>query len=215
MASQRPRRISGTRRLVWPSDLGVTYPFMFHRPKIELAMIALVLLGITVLAFQFRKSRPYWLMGWAWFVVMVAPTLNLVFFADEPMADHYMYLPCIGLLILICWDAAELTPQLPSARIVLAGVCAVALAGCCAASWLQLRYWKNEGTLISHIAEPDINYPAHASYASFLRAHNLLPSAEAECEKAISIMPGYVPLHVEMGEIFLRKGSTDDAINEL
>ena len=201
-------------KTVWPSDLGSTYPFVFHRPKWELAGIALVLLGISVLAIGFRKSRPYWLMGWLWFVGMLVPTLNLIFSGAQPMADRYMYLPSIGLLILICWDASDLAGQWRWGHIVLGSLCGVALAECCIASSLQLQYWRNEGTLLSRIAEPESNFMGHAKYASFLMRRNQLPEAQAECEKAISIMPGYAPLQAELGDIFLVEGKYEAAIEE-
>jgi tetratricopeptide (TPR) repeat protein len=201
-------------RIVWPSDLGATYPFMIHPPKWELGGIALVLLGITVMAVQFRKSRPYWPVGWFWFVGMLVPTLDLIYAGSQPMADRYMYLPSIGLLILICWEANDAAGQWPSGRLVLGGLCALALAGCWVASSLQLQYWRNEGKLLSRIAEPASNFMGHANYASYLVRTGQFPEAHAECEKAISIMPGYALLHGEMGDILLSEGKYDEAIEE-
>jgi tetratricopeptide (TPR) repeat protein len=151
-------------------------------------------------------------MGWLWFVGMLFPTLNLIYTGAQPMADRYMYLPSIGLFILICWDASDLAGQWPPARIVLGILCGLALAGCCIATSLQLRYWRNEGTLLSRIADPESNFMGHANYASFLMRRNQLPEAQAECEKAIGIMPGYAPFYAELGDIFLVGGKFDDAI---
>jgi protein O-mannosyl-transferase len=202
------------RETVWPSDLGPSYPYVFHRPKWELAVIALLLLAISGVAVYFRKTRPYWLVGWLWFVGMIFPTLNLIFNATQPMADRYMYLPSIGLFILICWDAADMALQWPSGQVVLGSLCGVALAACCVATWFQLHYWRNEGTLLSRIAEPESNYAGHATYAAFLLRHNQLPEAQTECEKAISILPGYPPLVGELGEILLAEGKFDAAIEK-
>ncbi|HUD47611.1 MAG TPA: tetratricopeptide repeat protein [Candidatus Baltobacteraceae bacterium] len=199
---------------VWPSDLGPTYPFMLHRPKWELAGIALALLGISALAVASRNSRPYLLMGWLWFVGMLFPTLNLIYTGAQPMADRYMYLPSIGLFILVCWDASDVAAQWPSGRAVLGGLCGLALAGCCVATLLQLRYWKSERTLVSRIADPESNFMGHADYASYLMRHNQLPEAQAECDKAISILPDYAPLHGELGDVLLAEGKFDDAIQQ-
>ncbi len=198
--------------LVWPSDLGPLYPFVIHRPKVELAGIALVLVGLTILAFRIRNSRPYFLMGWLWFVGMLVPTLNLIFGGAQPMADRYMYLPSIGMFILICWDAADMVGQWRAGRMALGSLCGVALVACCVATSAQLQYWRNEGTILSRIAEPESNYMGHADYASYLMHHNQLPAAQAECEKAVAIMPAYAPLQAEMGEIFLAEHKLDDAI---
>ena len=199
-------------KLVWPVDLGPSYPYINNLPKWQLASIALVLVGITVVAIRVRKSRPYWTVGWLWFVVMLIPTLDLIYAGAQPLADRYMYLSSIGLLILICWDATDLAGQWPSGRLALSVVCGVALVACFIASSMQLQYWRNEGKLLSRIAEPNSNFTGHANYAAYLAAEKQFPEAEAECTKAITIMPGYPVLQAEMGDILLSEGKYDAAI---
>jgi tetratricopeptide (TPR) repeat protein len=201
-------------KIVWPSDLGSLYPIVFHLPKVELAAIALFLLGVTALALRLRKSRPYWLTGWLWFLAMLVPTLNLFHTNAQPMADRYMYLSSIGLFILICWEAADLASQWPAGRIVLGILCGLALAGCCVASSFQLQYWKNEGALLSRIAEPRLNYFGHANYASYLMAHNQLTEAQVEAETAAGILPDYAPFKALLGDIFFLEHKYDDAIEQ-
>ena len=125
-----------------------------------------------------------------------------------------MYLSSIGLFILICWEAADLASQWPAGRIVLGILCGLALAGCCVASSFQLQYWKNEGTLLSRIAEPQLNYFGHANYASYLMAHNQLTEAQAEAETAGGIVPDYAPFKALLGEIFFLEHKYDDAIEQ-
>jgi tetratricopeptide (TPR) repeat protein len=201
-------------KTVWPSDLGPLYPLLFHRPKVELIAIALFLLVITGLAIRYRHSRPYWLVGWLWFVGMLVPTLDFFQANVQPMADRYMYLPSIGLFILICWEAADVVAQWPAARAALGVLCALALAACCVVTWFQLPYWQSESTLISRIPQSDLNYLGHINYASYLLIHNQMADAQAECEKAISIMPGYAPFQAMLGEILLRERKYTDAIGQ-
>ncbi|HEY3856632.1 MAG TPA: tetratricopeptide repeat protein [Verrucomicrobiae bacterium] len=199
-------------KLVWPADLGASYPYIYNLPKWQLAAIALLLVGITYIAINVRKSRPYWTVGWFWFVVMLIPTLNVLHTGAQPLADRYMYLSSLGLLILICWDATDLAAQWPSGRLALSAVGALALVGCFVASSMQLQYWRNEGKLLSRIADPNSNFAGHASYASFLAGAKQFSEAEAECEKAITIMPNYPVLQAEMGDILLSEGKYDAAI---
>ncbi len=201
-------------KLVWPADLGPSYPYIYNFPKWQLAAIGLVLVGITFVAIRVRKSRPYWMVGWLWFVVMLIPTLNLFHAGAQPLADRYMYLSGIGLLIVICWDATDLVGQWPSGRIAMGAVCAAALAACFVVSSMQLQYWRDEGKLLSRIAEPNSNFTGHANYAAYLSAERKFPEAEAECQKAIAIMPGYPVLLAELGDIFLSEGKYEAAIEE-
>jgi tetratricopeptide (TPR) repeat protein len=201
-------------KLVWPSDLGPTYPFIIRWPKWEMAAVALLLLGITVIAIQIRKTRPYWLVGWLWFVVMLAPTLNLPFPAAQSLADRYMYLPSIGLLILVCWEVSDIAEQWPACGIIAGVLCVAALAGCCLVTSSQLHIWRDESTLVSRIPQPESNFAGHADYAAYLLNHNQIRAAETESEQAVAILPGYAPFQSMLAEIFFLERRYDDCIQK-
>ena len=93
---------------LWPLDLGALYPFELHVPKVTLIGVGLVLAVITMMAVWARKTRPYGLAGWLWFLAALFPALNLVQTGAQPFADRYMYLPSIGLWMLVCWEAYDL-----------------------------------------------------------------------------------------------------------
>jgi protein O-mannosyl-transferase len=198
----------------WPSDLGAAYPFVLHEPKMVLIGVALVLAAITVMAFQVRQTRPYWLVGWLWFLAALLPVLNLVQGGAQPMADRYMYIPSIGLWMLVCWEAYDLAAPMRHGRAVLGGLCALLLAACGAASWMQLGYWRNEETLLSRIPESPANPKGHADYTTYLLLHGQLPQAQAECEKAAALFPDSAPFQVLLGDILFAEGKVDDAIEK-
>ncbi|MGA2750815.1 MAG: tetratricopeptide repeat protein [Verrucomicrobiota bacterium] len=202
-------------KTVWPSDLGAMYPFVIHYPKWELICIALVLAGISAVAWQVRKARPFWLVGWLWYAGMLFPVMNLVAAGGQPMADRYMYLPSIGLLVLICWDAYDLAGRWRMGRVILGGLCGVGLAACCVTTSNQLQYWRNEGTLLSRVTQPETNFLGHANYAAYLMNHNQLKQAQAECDKAVSIVPKYGLVQGLLGNILMLEGKYDDAIATL
>jgi Tfp pilus assembly protein PilF len=198
----------------WPSDLGAVYPLVLHEPKLKLIGVALVLAVISVVAVQARKTRPYWLVGWLWFLVALFPVLNLVQAGAQPMADRYMYLPSIGLWMLVCWEVYDSAAPWRHGRSVLGGLCALLLAACCVASWIQLGYWKNEGTLLSRIPASNSNPRGHADYAAYLLLHGQFPQAQAECEKAIALFPDAAPFQVLLGNILSAEGKLDEAIEK-
>jgi protein O-mannosyl-transferase len=199
----------------WPSDLAATYPFVLHWPKWKLIGVALVLGGMSIAAVGARKTRPYWLAGWLWFLITLFPVLNLVQAGAQPMADRYMYIPSIGLWMLFCWEAYDLAAPWRSGRAILGGLGAVLLAACCVASAMQLQVWKNEGTLIARIADSNVNALGHAEYSTYLLRHSQLAQAQAECEKASAIPPNNPAFPVLLGEILLAEGKYDQAIEKL
>jgi protein O-mannosyl-transferase len=196
----------------WPGDLGLNYPFVLHWAKWQLISAALVLLGITIVAFRTRKTRPFWLTGWFWFLIALFPVLNLVQADAPPMADRYMYIPSIGLWMLFCWEAYDLLVAWPSGRMILSGLCVLLLAACCVGSELQLGSWRNEGTLSARIPDAKVNAVGHVEYANYLVHHNQLTQAQAEIEKAIAIAPDRPAYAVLLGEIFLAGRKADQAI---
>ena len=202
-------------KTLWPSDLGATYPFMLRHTRWELIGAALILAAISILALGARKSRPYWLFGWLWFLGTLLPTMNLVAAGAQPMADRYMYIPSIGLLILICWEVFDLAAATEHAQLILGGIWGAALVGCCVLTSFQLQFWRNEETLVSHIAMPRYNFMGHADYAVFLMRHNQLAAAEAECNQAVSILPTYGLLYLMQGDVLRMEGKFDRAVQQL
>jgi protein O-mannosyl-transferase len=199
----------------WPSDLGAQYPFVFHWSILGLTGVALVLLAISIATGRAMKTRPYWLAGWLWFLVALLPMLNLVQGGGQPMADRNMYIPSIGLWMLICWEAYDLFAPSRYGSAALGVLCAVLLAACCVLSSMQLGCWRNEGTLLARIPESNYNAAGHADYAAYLMHHGQSAQAQAECEKAIAISPNFPPFSALLGHILLEEGKIDQSIAQL
>jgi tetratricopeptide (TPR) repeat protein len=201
--------------VIWPADLGADYPYIFHGPKLELLGIGVVLLGLTWLALRSWKQQPYWPVGWLWFVVMLLPVVDLFPTGGKPMADQYMYLPSIGLFALICWEGWDIASRWPRTPVILGTFSAIALAACLTVSSRQLQVWRDEGTVLARIAEPDSNFLAHANYAAYLMHHDQLPKAETEVQAAIRIAPANPMFQALLGEIQRREGKLDEALKSL
>jgi tetratricopeptide (TPR) repeat protein len=132
----------------------------------------------------------------------------------QPMSDRYMYFASIGLWMLVCWEACDSARQYPHGPAVVSALGVVLLAACCVASSMQLRYWRNEGTILSRIPESNYNPLGHADYAGYLFRRGQLAPAQAECEKAIAISPNFVPFPVLLGDILLAGGKTNQAVEK-
>ena len=94
----------------------------------------LLVLAITCLAFVLRKSYPFLLTGWLWFLGMLVPMIGLVQVGLQAHADRYTYLPQIGLCIAVTWGAWELSGKWRLGRTVAAtsALLLVATLGVCA-----------------------------------------------------------------------------------
>src|SRR5262245_26442042 len=75
----------------WPNDLAVYYPFA-GIPAWQIISAALLLIGISMFCFLQRKSAPYLIVGWLWFLGTLVPVIGLVQVGGQIMADRYFYI---------------------------------------------------------------------------------------------------------------------------
>jgi tetratricopeptide (TPR) repeat protein len=96
-------------QMFWPAKLAVFYPMSDNAPPLGRAIVAVALLvAITALTFFLSEKRPYLIVGWLWYVLMLVPVVGIVQVGLQSHADRYTYLPQIGLYIAITWTIADL-----------------------------------------------------------------------------------------------------------
>ncbi len=202
-------------KTVWPADLGVIYPFVGGWPLWKIATAAAGLVLVTAMAVRWRRSRPYWLLGWLWFLGTLTPVLDVFNIGASPMSDRYTYIPLIGLFLIAAWDVYDLAGQWRYHQWILGTITVIVLGACMAASRYQLGFWQNTDTLFSRIARSNINSVAHAQYAAILMHGNRLEQAEGECARAVQIAPASGPMHALLGRILFLEGKPEPATEEL
>ena len=88
------------RQAFYPTGLAASYPYpRGGYPIWSIAGSVALLATITAVAIAWRRTSPYLLVGWFWFIGMLVPVLGLLTISNHAMADRYMYLPQIGLSI--------------------------------------------------------------------------------------------------------------------
>jgi hypothetical protein len=97
-------------KLAWPGELSWFYPypkpFMLSNPVVLRGVIGTVFL-LVMLIVSLRWTRAL-LTGFLFFVVALLPTMSGVAFMGLVAADRFVYLPMVGILLVLAW-ATSLT----------------------------------------------------------------------------------------------------------
>jgi len=168
---------------------------------------ALVLAGVSVLAWRWRQTRPYVAVGWFWFVGTLVPVIGVVQVGPQALADRYTYIPLIGLFVLLAWLLPSLLQTWRYHRVALAGAGSLAVLLCMALARIQAGYWRNSETLFRHaLAVTAGNYVAHDNLGDALADQGKREEARLEFAAAIKIKPGFAHPYSNMAKLAFDEG---------
>lgn len=201
-------------KIAWPSDLAVYYPNPSDvSPWTAAAAAAGLALVSALLVAARRRVSPGAVAGWCWFLGTTIPVSGIVRSGLWPaMADRFMYVPMIGILVAVVWGAASLVRGGPRRTIVLGGAVAVALVASSVRSHAQALLWRDPLTLFGHAVE--VTPPSRfvwANYGKALEYAGRLEEARAWWERMIRVMPDAADGYVNLGVMWHEAGDLDRA----
>ena len=187
--------------VLFPTGLCVSY---VQAEPYSMALVFLsgsVLCLISIVAVAVRRSRPWILTGWLWFLATLVPNIGLVQAGAQSMADRYMYIPIVGVL-LVAAGLVQGTVSTPRRRWI-AGSTGTALIMACSVLSSRLLYsWVDSVSLFSRaVAHNQNNWVAQLglgmafagerrfdeSLPHLLRALDL-PGNSSEAHKGLGIV---------------------------
>jgi tetratricopeptide (TPR) repeat protein len=202
-------------KFFFPVNLHPFYSHPEYWPDDFVALAAVLVAGLSALAWLLRREAPYLFVGWFWFFGTMVPLLGFVPFYCIAMADRYSYVPDIGLAMSLVWGAFALSGRWRNRAGIGGAGAAVLLLICIALTCHQIGFWKDEMTVLNRAAAVDkTDYNAH-----YLIGFDLLNTgspdpdrAMAEFQKSVDINPHYYEGHQSLGFSFLQRGKLDEAI---
>src|SRR5207253_835190 len=81
------------RKMVWPSDLAVIYPFPKSISMAQTLAATTLLLAISIVAVVFGRRWRFLPAGWFWYLGTLVPVIGIVQVGRQAMADRYTYIP--------------------------------------------------------------------------------------------------------------------------
>ena len=142
------------------------YPDWVSAPNLFAFCLLLTFLGVTLFCVhRAYRDRPYWLVGWLYYLITILPVIGLIKVGEQAAADRYTYLPMIvfylvaGILIgrLIGCFADTL-----SKRIIIVGAVLIYGGLLSVISVRQISLWHDDKILWSTVIT---RYPGMAAVA--------------------------------------------------
>jgi tetratricopeptide (TPR) repeat protein len=196
----------------WPVDLAVIYPLTSTPSALALIGSVALLVLVTIGVWLLRCRARYLVTGWFWFLGMLVPVIGLVQVGGQALADRYMYLPMVGLLLIVAFGAKDLLEhfKLPAKALFLPA--GLACAGCIALTVHQLSFWRDSETLFGHaLAVTKRNVIAELNFGVALERAGRKDEAAQHYFKALDLDPDRFQAHNNVANVLADLGRREEA----
>ena len=214
------------KQIVWPVNLLPIYPrWEVDPPKVWqfLAWPVIAAAAAWLWANRGTADRPGWgrhaLFGLGFFLLMVLPVLGFVtisYMRITWVADHFIYLPMIGVIALIGAATTRWYERsTPSAQpLILAGG-AILLAACGLLAFRYANAWASEDALWTHTLKTNHNaWQAHNRLGAKKFSRGDIEGGFYHFTQSTRLRPDLGETHNNLGSALSAKGRLDEAIKE-
>ncbi|MBF0534546.1 MAG: tetratricopeptide repeat protein [Nitrospirae bacterium] len=217
-------------KTIYPVNLVLFYPYHENFLILKFVFSAIFLLLVTMFAVRLRKSHPYFIFGWGWYIGLLLPVTRFLFAVRDPISDRHVYLANIGLFVIVSKGVPDLLKQqavinfkqriirtfksdwnLPAPKLLLY-LSLVILAIFATMAFKQVHRWKNSLSLFSYaINVSPRSYQAYNNYGAALIALGRYQEALEVTKKGLRVNPNSKELNYNMGDALTRLGRIDEA----
>lgn len=216
--------VAYVRHSLWPAGVCPVYA---ASPGVWAGAASWAATAVALAVFWMKRAGWGWhaLLGAAWYLLNLAPVLGIVPMAYTriaPMADHFAYLPLVGLAGLAAAgaSAAECALLRRSRSLARPGywVAPAFLGAAGLLAWQSHAYaasFRGEKALWTRAVErnPDA-WLAHNNLGRVLLEAGDLPGAEEELQRAVRLRPDSPEAHANLGNALAARGDDAQAARE-
>ncbi len=202
-------------QVLCPFQLSVYYPFPESIPLWQPVVSGTLILLLTVAAIRYRHRRPMVFLGWIWFLVFLIPSFGVVRSGPWPArADHYMYIPLMGLMSALVWIVPARRVVSPGGRSVMTVTALTLVAFFATTAYFHVADYRNSVTLFSRaLSLNPQNFLAAIGLGNAWRKQSRMDLAERYFRKAVTIKPDSPGAHNNLGLVLAAKGDRAGAEN--
>jgi hypothetical protein len=203
-------------KTLWPDNLSVIYPPGPETVSLWAGMGAgLLIVVLTVLAVKAARTRPYLILGWGWYLIMLFPAVGFITASEFSMADRYTYVPLIGLFIIFVWGVRDLCVVFDSGKSGLIAAVGLVIFLLGIGSWFQVQHWKNSVTLFDHAVKATVNNRvAHNNLGVALVDRERTREGIVHFSEALRINPNFFRARTNLASAYQKSGQPEKAIAE-
>jgi Flp pilus assembly protein TadD len=198
-------------KAVLPIDLCVDYG---RTPGVAMShswsyVVWVVPAALLVLCYVYRRRRPVAWLGSIVFVVLLLPVLGLVPFkyqAFSTVADRYLYLPLIGLGLIV----GDVIDAMRSKVVLAAASGVIVILG--VVTFVQTGHWLDNRAFARHTVDVNPNVAfAQNDLGGILLREDRVEEAIPHFEKAVSLEPGFSNAQNNLGLALVQRGNLGEA----
>jgi protein O-mannosyl-transferase len=199
-----------------PTDLAIFYPHplgTLESYKIIGAIV--IILSITFFVWKNSRTDKYLMTGWLWFIGTLIPVIGIVQVGLQSMADRYMYIPIIGIAIIIAWGVPQLINRFKLSNIIPKAGFALIVPLMMLGTYIQTTYWKSNVTLFQHaLAVTTNNHIAHTNLGVDLADSGRHAEAIPHLREAMRLWPNEILTHSNLARSLVAIGERKEALNQ-
>ena len=201
-------------KFFYPIKLGIFYPYPETIPGWRIITSIMILAVVSWSVIKLMHRKPWFIVGWLWFLGTLVPVIGIVQVGIQSMADRYMYLPMIGLLTLISWGIPDLIRKWHFQKAILSLSSTFVIIISLWITHIQLTYWTDTTTLFTRaLAITDNNAFAYNVVADEFARKGDDKTAETYFLAALAIKPDDVDAMKGLGQLAYLTGDYDNALH--
>jgi tetratricopeptide (TPR) repeat protein len=201
-------------KTLWPNRLAVLYPQHFGDiPEAIVVTCVLLFVLLTILGIHIGRHRRYIATGWLWYIGTLVPVIGLVQVGSQAIADRYMYIPMVGLLIIIAWAVKDVIADNRRRQKAAAALAVTVLLISVILTRMQVRHWQNNLSLFGHTVNvTEANPFAETSYGHALYIAGHIDEGLSHMQKAVRINPNFSAGRDTLGIVLMEQGKINEAV---
>jgi tetratricopeptide (TPR) repeat protein len=203
------------RLMLWPANLHMERSVFGDRSRQNAGELSALALGGAALLGSFGygcwragRGRRLRIFGAMWFLSAIVPVSNL-FELNATVAEHWLYLPSVGLLLFLVGCGAELSDR--QQRFALLFVC-VGLLGASARALVRSDDWADQENFYRRtLAAGGNSFRLRTNLAQICLRRGGRETAKNEYREMLSATPDYPPARTGLAQILAAEGMSTEA----